>query len=45
MMISVPGLDKGVNEDEAMLEAICQINAMLRSLVNKVPSVKFGPWS
>ena len=45
MMLSIPGIEKGIDEDEAPLEAVRKINAMLRSLVNKVPSVKFVPWS
>ena len=45
MMFSIPALDKGIDKDEAPLEAIRQVNHMLHSLVNKVPSVRFGPWS
>ena len=45
MMFSIPSLEKGIDEDEAPLEAIRQVNQMLHSLVNKVPSVRFGPWS
>lgn len=45
MMISILELDKAIDEDEAPLEAIWQVNAMLRSLVYKGPLVKFGPWS
>ena len=45
MMFTIPGLDKGIDENEAPLEAIRKINAMLHSLTNKVPSFIFGPWS
>lgn len=45
MMFTIPGLDKGVDEDQAPLEAIRQINDMVHSLVNKVSLLKFGPWS
>lgn len=36
---------KGIDEDEAPLEAIRRMNEMIRSLINKYPLVKFGPWS
>ena len=45
LMLSIPGKEKGIDNDEALLEAIRQMNAMLCSLVNKVLTVKFGPWS
>ena len=44
MMVMVPGIDTGIDEDEAPFEAIRNINLMLRSLVNKIPSVRLGPW-
>ena len=44
MMYVVPGTEKGIDEDEAPLEAIRRMNEMIRSLINKCPSVKFRPW-
>ena len=44
MMYVVPGTEKGIDEDEAPLEAIRRMHEMIRSLINKCPSVKFGPW-
>ena len=44
MMYIVPGTEKGIDEDEAPNEAIRRMNEMIRSLINKCPSVKFGPW-
>jgi len=32
MMVLVPGADKGIDEDEAPLEAIRRINLMLKSV-------------
>ena len=45
MMLSIPGKEKNIDNDETPLEAIVQMNAMFHSLVNKVPSVKFVLWS
>ena len=44
MMITVPGNNKGIDEDEAPLEAIRKMNLMIKSLINKIPSIKLGPW-
>ena len=44
MMVSVPGTDKGIDEEEAPLEAIRKINLMVKCLINKIPSIKLGPW-
>ena len=44
MMVTVPGTDKGIDEDEAPLEAIRKMNLMIKSLINKIPSIKLGPW-
>ena len=43
-MVSVPGTDKGIDEEEAPLEAIRKINLMVKCLINKIPSIKLGPW-
>ena len=40
----VPGEDKGIDEEEAPLEAIRRMNAMIKSLINKLPSIRLGPW-
>ena len=44
MMFLVPGTEKGIDEEEAPNEAIRRMNEMIRSLINKYLSVKFGPW-
>ena len=44
MMYVVPGTEHGIDDEEAPLEAIRRMNEMVKSLVNKCPSVKFGPW-
>ena len=44
MMYVVPGTEKGIDDKEAPLEAIRRMNQMVKSLINKYPSVKFGPW-
>ena len=44
MMFMVPGEDKGIDEEEAPLEAIRRMNAMIKSLINKLPSIRLGPW-
>ena len=43
VMISVP--DKDVDEDDAPFEAIKKLNNMISCLINKVPSVRIGPWN
>ena len=44
MMVSVPGTDRSIYEDDARLEVIWKIIAVLKHLCNKIPSVKVGPW-
>ena len=44
IMVSIPGTNKGIDEDEAPLEAVRKMKTMLTSLNNKIPSVKVGPW-
>ena len=44
LMVKVPGTDKGIDKEEAPIEAIRKINLMIKSLINKIPSVKLGPW-
>ena len=44
MMIAIPGANKGIDEDEAPLEAIRKMNNMVKSLINKIPSIKLIPW-
>ena len=43
VMCAVPVKD--VDEDEAPLVAIRKMNGMLKSLMNKIPSVKIGLWN
>ena len=43
-MISVPGNDKGIDDDKVPLEAIRKMTAIFRILSNKVPSIRIGPW-
>ena len=43
MIHVVPGTDKGIDDEEAPLEDIRHMKEMVKSLVNKCPSVKFGP--
>ena len=38
------GLEKGIDKEEAPLEAIRQVNAMIKSLTNRIPSVDVVPW-
>ena len=45
MMFVIPGTDKEIDDKDAPLEAIRKINAMVKSLINKVSSVKFGHWN
>ena len=45
IMIAIPGTDKGIDEEEAPLEAIRQLNTMIKSLINETKSIKLGPWS
>ena len=40
----VPGIEKGIDDEEAPLEVSRRMNEMVKSLINKCPSVKFGPW-
>ena len=42
---SISGTDKGIDEEEDPLEGMWQVNAMVRSLINEVPSIKLGPWT
>ena len=44
-MFSTPGLEKGIDEEEAPLEAICQINAMIKNMTNKIPLLKTIAWN
>ena len=43
LMVLVPK-DKDIDEDEAPLESIRKMNAMFKSLSNKLPFIKLGPW-
>ena len=43
VMCAVPAKD--VDDDEAPLYAIRKMNGMLKSLINKIPSVKIGLWN
>lgn len=43
MIFMVPGKEKGIDEKEAPLEAIRRMNAMIKSLINKLPSIRLGP--
>ena len=45
MMVAIPSADKGVEEDEAVDEVIIRMNNMLKSLINKIPSIKIGLWN
>ena len=42
-MVAIPAKD--IEEEEAPLEAIRKVNAMLKFLINKLPSVKIGLWN
>ena len=43
VMVAIPAKD--IEEEEAPLEAIRKVNAMLKCLINKLPSVKIGLWN
>ena len=43
IMISVP--EKDIDEDDAPIEAIKKLNNMISCLINKVSSVRIGPWN
>lgn len=43
-MVSVPGMDRSVDEDKELLEAIRKMIAVLKILCKHLPSVKVGPW-
>ena len=40
----VPGTDKGIDKEKSPLKAIRQVNVMIKSLTNKITSVKVIPW-
>ena len=44
-MFVIPGTDKGIDDEESPLEAIININTMVKRLISKISSVKFGPWN
>lgn len=44
MMFLVPDKDKGIDEEEAPLEVIRRMNAMIKSIINKLPTIRLGPW-
>ena len=44
MMFAIPSTEKGIDDNKASLEAVMQMNERLMSLINKYPSVRFGPW-
>ena len=43
-MFSIPGLEKRIEKEEAPLEVNRQVNAMIKSMTTKIPSVKVVPW-
>lgn len=45
IMFVVLGDYNGMNEDKAPLEAIQRMNAMLKCIINKVPTIQLGPWN
>ena len=44
LMVTVPGTDKDIDKDEAPIKVIRKINLMIKSLINRIPSVKLGHW-
>ena len=44
MMFVIPSQEDGVDEDEAQMEAIKRINLLLKTTINKIPSIRIGPW-
>ena len=45
IMFQVPKQDEDADDDEAALSAITKMNQMIQTLVNKLPSVRVGPWT
>ena len=43
VMFMTPDKDKGIDDNEAPLKAIWAMNQMIKCLINKIPSVRFGP--
>ena len=45
IMFQVPKLDEESTGDNSALAAIEQMNSMIKTLVNKLPKVRVGPWA
>ena len=43
LMLALP--TKDIEEEDAPIEAIIRMNAMIKSLVNKIPSIRIAPWT
>ena len=43
-MFMVPYKEKGIDDEEAPLEAIGVMNQMIKFPINKIPSFRFGHW-
>ena len=44
MMFVIPSKEEGVDDDEAPTEAIKKINLLLKTVINKIPNIRIGPW-
>ena len=45
MMFLVPKLDEEADNNEVALSAIDKMNQMIQTLINKLPSIRIGPWT
>lgn len=43
LMIAIPSKD--IEDEDAPVEAIQRMNGMIKSLVNKIPSIRLAPWT
>lgn len=44
MMFVVPSKEDGIDDGDAPIEAIKKINLMVKTVINKIPGIRIGPW-